>query len=149
VPRAAEDFTLAAVGVLARRLGDDEAGDAPRAERPALMRATVAQREELPADIENTDRPPGDRDNLVRAGRNLLDGGDDVFDGPNPRGVRSSEFEVRRSERFVPSSNLELRTPNYVSRYSRFALPAMIACSMSGAMRAGIAWSGASKSQCG
>ena len=47
-------------------------------EAAAAMRATVVEREEIAAEIEHHDIAAADLDQLALAGRNLIDGGDDV-----------------------------------------------------------------------
>src|SRR6185437_14883987 len=62
----------AAVCHLARHPRLQHAEEPPLTERPALMRAAVAQREELPAHIEDADRPPRHRDDLPPTRRDLI-----------------------------------------------------------------------------
>src|SRR5687768_18556326 len=47
-------------------------------EAAAAMRTAVVEREELPAEVEHHDRAVVDLDQLALAGRNLIDGGNDV-----------------------------------------------------------------------
>src|SRR5688500_12764322 len=79
VPGAANDLAGPGVAVLAGRRRGDQAGGATVAERAALVRAAVADREVLAAEVEDADRAPGDVDDLPRPGRNLVDRRDDVL----------------------------------------------------------------------
>ena len=56
----------------------DKADDASLAQRGAVVRAAVSDREILAADIEDADFPALDRHQHALTRRNLLDGCDDV-----------------------------------------------------------------------
>src|SRR5262245_58743857 len=86
MPWAAQHLALPLVGDLgAGHGGPHEAGQPSLAERPALVRAAVAQREQLALDVEDADLPASHFDDLARADRDLLDRSDDVGrQAPNP-----------------------------------------------------------------
>ena len=73
VPRAAHDVAGPPALVLAGSRPGDRAPDLPLAQRPALVRAAVAQREELAVDVEDADRATPDLDDLAPARRDLAD----------------------------------------------------------------------------
>jgi hypothetical protein len=56
----------------------DEAGLNAIGEAAAAVRAAIVERKEFAAEIVDHDRTAGHLDKLALAGRNLIDGGDDV-----------------------------------------------------------------------
>src|SRR3954447_9321692 len=73
MPGAAQDLAFATPVVFARGRGKGRAMDAAKAERPALVRAAVAERVERAVDVEHPDRPSGHLDDLPPSGRDLCD----------------------------------------------------------------------------
>jgi hypothetical protein len=71
MPRAAQDLAPPQIPVLTRGARDDESAEHPLAQRSALMRTGVAEREELTADIEYAYRPALERHDAAAAGRDL------------------------------------------------------------------------------
>src|SRR5262249_4479578 len=76
VPLACDDLARAAVLKLAGPGRFERAPQLALAQRPALVRAAVAQREELPIHVEDADGNPRHIDDLPLARRDLVDGGD-------------------------------------------------------------------------
>src|ERR1051326_4203421 len=75
VPRAAQEFPVAIEAIVAGPVGLNERPDTALAERAALMRAAVGEREIFPADIEHADLAAGDTDQLAPAGRHVARAG--------------------------------------------------------------------------
>src|SRR5258708_84675 len=72
VPGAARELAgVAVLDLVARRGHLGPPGQTPLAERPALVRAAVAQGEQLAADVEHADLPTGHLDDLAGARRQL------------------------------------------------------------------------------
>src|SRR5439155_11353477 len=72
VPGAGQDLARARVLELARHPRLEQPPRPALAERAALVRAAVPQREELPFQIEDADRAPRHLDDLASPRRNLL-----------------------------------------------------------------------------
>src|SRR5919201_4669193 len=77
MPRAGQQRRLGLHAELARAARQRPRRDSPSAQRPALMRAAVADPVEAIADAEDADRPAADRDDAPVAWLELGDGGDD------------------------------------------------------------------------
>src|SRR5919198_4674777 len=87
VPWAGEQRRLRLHLELARAARQRPRRDAAPAQRPALMRAAVADPVEAIADAKDTDRPPTDRDDAAIARLELGDGGDDDPHAARPPAV--------------------------------------------------------------
>src|SRR5713226_7536849 len=76
MPRAAQEFLIPIKAVAARPGGRDERPDAALAQRPALVRAAVGEREILSADVEHADLAARDGDELALSRRDIARAGD-------------------------------------------------------------------------
>ena len=97
--RAADDLARALVVVLARPIRRDRAHGHALAERAALVRAAVADREVLAADVEDADRAACDLDDAARPGRQLVDVADDDARHVRSAPTRPAPASGRRARR--------------------------------------------------
>src|SRR5262245_47497003 len=78
VPRAAYHLAFPDHAEIARPVADSKPGNQAIAQPAALVRAAVKQAVELTIEIEDADRPPGDREHFVGANWDLCNGGNNV-----------------------------------------------------------------------
>src|SRR5919197_5858725 len=81
--RTGQDLAAGLVLERAGRLGLQDPPELAGAQLGALVWAAIAQGEVFAAEIEDADRTHGDHDDLALAGRDLVNGRDDVLHGPS------------------------------------------------------------------
>lgn len=78
VPGAFEDLAFARVAHAGEPVRKDKGAQPAAAERAGLVGADVAEGVVVAVEVENADLPPVDGHDFAAAGRDFVDGGDDV-----------------------------------------------------------------------
>ena len=102
MPGTAQDFATPRDGVVAWSRRGDEPTQRADAEGAALVRATIAQGEELASNVEDADGTARDLDDLALTRRDLVDTGDNVparclLPASLPRGALTPTGNLRSS----------------------------------------------------